>query len=151
MTFSNKIAATPEFGIALFALLTNFAWELLQMPFFVHPPETSYRFVVDICSGATVADMLIMLFAFWMASLAARSRQWIADRSRRAFYVFMGTGLVITSVAELVATTQGIWSYGPRMPVVFGVGLTPFLQWIVCPLLSLWLTRLIMAGARHSR
>lgn len=33
------------------------------------------------------------------------------------------------------------WAYSPDMPLVLGIGLTPLLQWLLVPVLTLWLTR----------
>lgn len=136
------LTANPEFNIFIFALLLNFAWEMFQMPLFATPPaDTPYWPVVLMCGGATVADGFIMLIAFWVASAAARSRRWYVEARRPHFIAFMLTGLVITSVAEILATNNGVWAYAPEMPQLFGIGLSPFLQWVFTPLIALWFTR----------
>lgn len=133
---------TPEVNIFIFALLLNFAWEMFQMPLFATPPaETAYWPVVLMCGGATVADGVIMLIAFWVASAVARSRRWYVEARRPHFIAFMLTGLVITSVAEILATSNGVWAYAPAMPQFYGIGLSPFLQWAFTPLIALWFTR----------
>jgi hypothetical protein len=37
-------------------------------------------------------------------------------------------------------------SYAPAMPLLAGIGLVPIAQWIVLPLITLWLTRRHLAG-----
>jgi hypothetical protein len=46
--------------------------------------------------------------------------------------------LVYTAFSEWANTRlwEG-WGYGPGMPTIFGLGLTPLLQWIVLPPLAL--------------
>jgi hypothetical protein len=46
-----------------------------------------------------------------------------------------------SSAIELIATEIGVWQYSPLMPVLFGVGLSPFMQWVIPPLITLWFTR----------
>lgn len=39
------------------------------------------------------------------------------------------------------------WSYAPGMPRVLGVGVAPIAQWIIVPLLVLWVSRLNLRRA----
>ena len=143
-----RITALPEFNIYIFAVLLNFVWEMLQMPLFDVPPaDTHYWNVVLMCGFATLADGMIMLIAYWTASGFARSRQWFVASERKFMLIFLATGLVITCAIELFAITQGIWRYSGLMPQAFGIGLSPFLQWVFPPLIALWFTRRQLAGA----
>ncbi len=137
-----RITKFPEFNIYVFAFLLNFVWEMLQMPLFALPPaDTPYWPVIKMCAAATVADGFIMLIAFWTASAFARSRYWFVAAKRGHVLIFLITGLAITSAIELIATEMGVWQYSPLMPVLFGVGLSPFMQWVIPPLITLWFTR----------
>lgn len=137
-----RITSLPEFNIYIFAFLLNFVWEMLQMPLFALPPaDTPYWPVIKMCAAATVADGFIMLIAFWTASAFARSRYWFVAAERGHVLIFLITGLAITSAIELIATEMGVWQYSPLMPVLFGVGLSPFMQWVIPPLITLWFTR----------
>jgi hypothetical protein len=139
---SFRITSLPEFNIYIFAFLLNFVWEFLQMPLFSAPPaDMPHWDIVKIYAFATVADGFIMLFAFWIAAAFARSRYWFVAAERSHVLMFLITGLVITSAIELIATEMGVWNYSPLMPVLFGVGLSPFLQWVIPPLITLWFTR----------
>jgi hypothetical protein len=137
-----RITSLPEFNIYIFAFLLNFVWEMLQMPLFALPPaDTLYWPVIKMCAAATVADGFIMLIAYWTASAFARSRYWFVAAERGHVLIFLITGLAITSAIELIATEMGVWQYSPLMPVLFGVGLSPFMQWVIPPLITLWFTR----------
>ena len=137
-----RITSLPEFNIYIFAFLLNFVWEMLQMPLFALPPaDTPYWPVIKMCAAATVADGFIMLIAYWTASAFARSRYWFVAAERGHVLIFLITGLAITSAIELIATEMGVWQYSPLMPVLFGVGLSPFMQWVIPPLITLWFTR----------
>lgn len=139
---SFRITFLPEFNIYIFAFLLNFVWEFLQMPLFTAPPaDMPHWDIVKIYAFATVADGFIMLFAFWTAAAFARSRYWFVAAERSHVSIFLITGLAITSAIELIATEMGVWNYSPLMPVLFGVGLSPFLQWVIPPLITLWFTR----------
>jgi hypothetical protein len=138
----SRITGQPEFNIYVFAFLLNFVWEFLQMPLFTAPPANMPHWdIVKIYAFATVADGFIMLIAYWTASAFARSRYWFVAAERGHVLIFLITGLAITSAIELIATEMGVWTYSPLMPVLFGVGLSPFLQWVIPPLITLWFTR----------
>lgn len=142
LPISRRITLLPEFNIYIFAFLLNFVWEMLQMPLFTAPPaDMPHWDIVRIYAFATVADGFIMLIAFWTASAFARSRYWFVAGERSHVLIFLITGLAITSAIELIATERGVWAYSPLMPVLFGVGMSPFLQWVIPPLITLWFTR----------
>jgi hypothetical protein len=47
-------------------------------------------------------------------------------------------GLAYTAFSEWQNVYQDAnWSYAPAMPLLFGIGLAPLLQWIVIPPLSI--------------
>ena len=59
----------------------------------------------------------------------------------------MAVGVGFTVVVEYVSVYHlARWSYAPAMPLVAGLGVVPLVQWIVLPLLTLWLTRRHLAG-----
>jgi hypothetical protein len=73
----------------------------------------------------------------------ARDRRWVGVRHRGGpLTVYLAAGLLITVGLEwfnVYARWQ--WAYSPEMPVILGIGLTPLLQWLLVPLLALWLAR----------
>ena len=145
------ISATPEFNLAVFALLLNFAWEVLQAPLFVGVADTRFVDVIKGCAQATVGDMVIMLIAHAGISLVARSRHWVLTPSRRQLAGFSAIGVSITVVIEWLATHGrwvSSWNYAPSMPVVpgLGIGLAPLLQWVILPLLVVWFVQRQLAG-----
>ena len=55
---------------------------------------------------------------------------------------YLGVGLAITVALEaLKVDVLRRWSYSPATPRVFAIGLASLLQWIVVPLVVLWLAR----------
>ncbi len=42
--------------------------------------------------------------------------------------VFAVIALMFAFVDEKISVTMGRWEYGPKMPLVYGVGLTPLLE-----------------------
>ena len=135
-----------ELNIAVFALLLNFPWEILQAPLFAGMADGPFIDAIRGCAQGTLGDAVIMLLAYWTVSGVAASRDWILAPSGRQITLLIAIGIIITMAIEWLAT-RGYWvqswSYSPAMPVVpgIGVGLSPLLQWIVLPLLVVWFVR----------
>ena len=148
------LLTSPTFNIAIFALLLSLPWEFGQMWLYVDSAETSHLQGIRICMAATAGDAVIMLIAFGVVALAARSPAWVRVPTIRQVSGFVAIGLVVTIAVEIVATRsngQFSWRYAPAMPVtpLFGVGLVPLLMWVVVPLLVLWFVRRQIAGSMN--
>jgi len=140
------VTDSPEFNVAIFALLLNFAWEILQAPLYAGMADMPHAEVTKACLQATLGDAVIMLLAFGAVAAVARSRRWLAAASGWQLALFIAIGVSITVAIEWLATRGywiGNWNYLPTMPLVPGtrIGLTPLLQWVVLPLLTVWFVR----------
>lgn len=63
-----------------------------------------------------------------------RARSWPTDKGYPALLVFIACGFLYTAWSERFNTrVAGTWTYAPSMPLVFGVGLSPLLQWPLVP------------------
>lgn len=132
----------PWLALAGFALLGNFAWEMLQAPFYRGMPEAAHWAAVVECGRATVGDVFITLLAYAAAIPWGGGRWWLGIPRWKPVGVYLAAGLGIMLILELVNVYGlGRWTYAERMPLVLGVGLTPVLQWVLMPPLALWLAR----------
>lgn len=78
------VNGTPEFNVATFAFLFNFAWEILQASQYASMASMPHAQVPQTCLQATVDDMVIMLLAYGAIATVARSRSWIVVASGSA-------------------------------------------------------------------
>lgn len=148
-TAHRRHALIPELPLTGFGFLTHFVWEMLQVPWFTGMAEASHGSVVWLCIRATAGDVLILLFSFWLSSIACGHRQWLLKGEWKPAVTLITTALVLTTVMEWLATGPlERWAYADSMPIVplLGVGLTPLLQWLLLPPLIIWLTRRHMLG-----
>jgi len=134
----------PEWNIGVFSLLLNFFWELQQMPFYQLPSEFACFNMVRNCTFATIGDVGISLFAFWVVAALAKSRQWFHQPSRSQLTSFIIVGMVMTVIFEALAT--GVlkrWTYAAFMPTLpfLGTGLLPLLQWLLLPPILIWFVK----------
>lgn len=152
-TRSKKFTAMPEIWIVVFSFLLHFVWEFLQVPTYEGMAEMAHWQAVKMCTSATIGDVGFALTAFWTTSLIARSRHWITAPKNWQRLVFLGVGIGLTVGFEYYYTNISLrWTYSDLMPLVppFGTGLSPLLQWIVVPLLTLWLSRRMISAATIS-
>jgi hypothetical protein len=132
--------------VVIFALLLNFAWEILQAPLYAGMAAMPHAQVTKACLQATVGDAVIMLIAHGTVAAVGRSRHWIVAAKGWQLVLFVALGVSITAVIEGLATRGywiASWDYLPTMPLVPGadIGLAPLLQWVVLPLLTVWFVR----------
>ena len=122
MRFVKVIAASPEFNLALFAMLVNLPWELWQIPFFRGMGERPHADGVRACTEAAAGDALITLLSFWVVAAVARSRNWVLYPSSKRTFLFVACGIVATAGIELAALRVGRWTYDARMPILASDG-----------------------------
>ena len=150
------VTGMPEFNVAVFALMLNFPWEVLQAPLFAGMADAPFVEVITGCSQSSLGDVVIMLLAYWTVAIAARSRRWILAPAGSQLALFIAIGVSITAVMEWLATSGRwvqSWAYSPSMPVVpgFGIGLAPLAQWVFVPLLVVWFVRRQLADRDGDR
>ncbi|MCH8490630.1 MAG: hypothetical protein LAT81_11970 [Oceanicaulis sp.] len=144
----------PELPVAFFSFLLHFVWEFVQVPTYAGMAEMSHWEAIKLCMSATFGDIGFALTAFWTASMAARSRDWLLNPGRLPVAIFIAVGILLTIAFEYYYTNVSLrWTYSDAMPLVppFGTGLSPLLQWLVIPALVIWLTRRHLLESRAIR
>jgi len=136
MAFIRNLAAWAGFAFAL-----NLVWEVAQLPLytiFAAGTPTEIAFAIAHC---TVGDVLIAVSSFVLGLVATRRPDWPTSRPLLGGMVATLFGLLYTAFSEWQNVYQtGSWSYAPAMPLLFGIGLAPLLQWLVIPPLCIaWL------------
>lgn len=144
------IANLPELNVAFFSFVLHFVWEFLQVPAFAGMPELNHWQGVVVCTEATIGDVGMVLTAFWGAALVARSRYWFLRPSSLPLVVFIGIGVGLTVGLEYYYTEiSNRWAYADVMPLVppFGTGISPLMQWIIVPLIVVFIVRRQIASS----
>jgi len=123
----------------------NLVWEVIQLPLYAIYYETDLRVIAYVVAHCTLGDALIALSSYLLAAAATRSWDWPADRAAPGAAVAVVAGLAYTAFSEwLNVSIRGSWAYSPAMPQLFGFGLSPLLQWLVLPLLGLFIFRALV-------
>lgn len=143
------ITYQPEFNIVVFSFLLHFVWEFVQAPTYAGMVEMNHWEGIKLCISATFGDVGFALTAFVLASIVARTRHWFRNPTAGQYLLYLGIGIGLTIGFEYYYTQVSLrWTYSDLMPLVppFGTGLSPLVQWLIVPLVALWLTRVQIAG-----
>lgn len=139
-----KMTKAPEFSIIVFSFLLHFIWEFWQVPTYAGMAELNHWDGIKLCTSATFGDVGFAMTAFCLTSYIAKNRLWFLKPSTTQMLVYIGTGIALTVGFEYYYTNISLrWTYSELMPLVppFGTGLSPLLQWLIIPILVLWLTK----------
>lgn len=119
------------------SLILHYPWEILQARFFANMLNLDFWEHARICFVGALGDVLIAAFAYVGAAVVAKNAHWPAARKKKApFFVWIAIGQFITVAFEKYALATGRWVYGPNMPLLMGIGVSPILQWILIPTFS---------------
>ncbi|MEO7218703.1 MAG: hypothetical protein ABI026_10965 [Gemmatimonadaceae bacterium] len=137
----------------------HWLWEMVQAPLYAGMLQKSWYAATRLCTIASVGDVFITLVAYAIVAALVKGRFWAfplrssplqLSQSRpryrsvavRRIGLYLVIGIVITAIAEFVnISVLHRWEYGPAMPRLLGFGVTPLAQWIIVPILILWLSR----------
>lgn len=122
-------------------LVLHFTWEMLQAPAFVDFAGSRWEGSVR-CFLASLGDVLLASGAYFITVVVIRRLAWpLRPGWVLPAAMWIALGVLGTIAFELWAVARGRWAYGPEMPVVFGIGVLPLLQWLIVPALTLAVVR----------
>lgn len=127
----------------LLALVLNLIWEIAQLPLYAVYEEGDRWTLAYAVGHCTIGDALISSACYLISAAFVRDLAWPAHRHGAGMGITLGAGLAYTAFSEwLNVSVRGSWAYTPSMPQVFGIGVSPLLQWLAVPLLVYTLVRL---------
>ena len=129
---------------------------MAQAPLYAGMLQRSPYEATRLCTIASVGDVATVLAAYAIVALSSKDRFW-AFRSPslhqklqygpvpvRQLGLYLAVGLCSMAIMEFVnISVLHRWEYAPAMPRLFGLGVAPLTQWIIVPILILWLGRRI--------
>ncbi len=139
---SSDLRQAPEIRILRTGFPLSLAWEILQSPFYADTYDAPISTIAYNRIHCSVGDVLILFSAFWIVA-AVWGRRWMSMARLKPILLFLAVGLAYTAFSEyLNVQINGSWSYSAWMPVLYGMGLVPLLQWILVPTLVLLIVRI---------
>lgn len=140
----------PWLTLGLLAFGVNFVWEMLQAPLYAGMTSLPWLRGTVVCGTASLGDVVITLVAYgsavlvliWRGHRYVSARAWLLRPHTGRVALYLAVGIVVTVAVErynVYATRR--WAYVPGMPLVVGIGVAPIAQWLLVPLLVLWLAK----------
>ena len=119
---------------AALAFVLNLAWEIAQVRLYTLWAEADGLTVAWSLLHCTLGDVLIALALFALTGMALGRADWTASRP------WTGGAMVVIGAMAYTAWSEwynvyraGSWGYTASMPLIFGIGLSPLLQWLILP------------------
>ena len=142
---SASIARKPLFLLLTWVLVSsaaNLAWEFAQLPLYALYADPDRGKIVRYVLHCTAGDVLIALGAYALAALVLGNWSWPLQNPLRGIVLAITLSLGYTAAREWYHVyLDAAWAYSERMPLVFGIGLAPLLQWLLIPPLVLLIVR----------
>jgi hypothetical protein len=132
MTITNLFARLGLWSALAFAL--NLIWESAHVRFYTLWAAADAKTVAWSLLHCSLGDVVIALAMFALAGVLLRQSDWPGSRP------WAGTAIVVTGSMAYTAWSEwynvysaGNWAYTGSMPMIFGIGLSPLLQWLILP------------------
>lgn len=116
------------------AFVLNLAWEVAHARLYSLWAEADGLTVAWSLFHCTLGDVVIALGMFALAGVALRRADWPASRPWAGGAIVVSGALAYTAWSEWYNVYRaGNWAYTASMPLIFGIGLSPLLQWLILP------------------
>lgn len=129
--------------VSIFAVgfILNLIWENAQAP--LYKGYGGFQTHFSICFWASLLDAAIILLLTFLISFWRKSFDWIINMNWEETVVLMSFGGILAVIFEVLALEFDVWSYSSTMPLLpfFNIGLTPLLQMIILPSLTILFSR----------
>lgn len=124
----------------------SLAWEIGHLPLYTLWKQEEPKYIAFAVLHCTVGDVLIGAAAILLALIALREGSLACWRWHRIALLSALFGVAYTILSEWMnVTVLRSWAYASSMPRIdvggFEPGLTPLLQWIVIPPVTLYLAQ----------
>ncbi len=124
------------------SLALNLVWEVAQLPLYTIASDPSVTRIAYAVLHCTLGDAIISAAGFILAGFVLQDADWPSSRPWSGGAVATFFGLAYTAYSEWYNVYQaGAWAYSARMPLIFGIGLAPLLQWLLVPIATLLIAR----------
>ena len=119
---------------SVLALVLNLVWEIAHVRLYTLWDTADRMTIVWSVLHCSLGDVLIALSLFALAGLALRQKDWPVFRPIAGGTIVVIGALAFTVWSEWFNVYKiGSWAYTVNMPMIFGIGLSPLLQWLLLP------------------
>ena len=119
---------------SVLAFILNLAWEIAHVRLYTIWAEADGMGVAWALLHCTLGDVVIALAMFALAGIVLWRADWPASRPSTGGAIVVIGAMAFTAWSEWYNVYRAAnWSYTASMPMMFGIGLTPLLQWLILP------------------
>ena len=116
------------------AFALNLAWEIAHLRLYTIWMEADGLRIAWAVFHCSLGDVVIALAMFALAGMALRRADWPASRPWAGGAIVVIGAMAYTVWSEWHNVYRaGSWGYAASMPLIFGIGLSPLLQWLILP------------------
>ena len=128
-------AAIARAGVwSALAFVLNLAWEIGHVRLYALWIEADGSRIAWSVFHCSLGDVVIALAMFTLAAAALRRADWPQSRPWTGGAIVVIGAMAFTAWSEWYNVYRtGAWAYAPDMPTVYGIGLSPLLQWLIIP------------------
>lgn len=136
----------------LATLALNLIWEVAHLPLYAFADGMGWLLIVYDVVHCTVGDVMIAFCIFLLTSLLLRDMGWIHRRPWTGAVLVAVLGVSYTAYSEwLNVYVRQSWAYSSMMPLVFGLGVSPLVQWLLLPFGITQLSRRMASQTRSDQ
>ena len=119
---------------AALAFALNLTWEIAQVSLYSIWAASGGMTIAWALLHCTLGDVVTALAMYALAGIALRRADWPASRPWAGSAIAVIGALAYTAWSEWYNVYRvGSWGYTASMPLIFGIGLSPLLQWLILP------------------
>ncbi len=116
------------------AFVLNLAWEIAHVRLYTIWADADGAGVAWALLHCSLGDVLIALATFALAGIVLRQVDWPSSRPWAGGAIVVIGAMAYTAWSEWYNVYRaGGWGYTASMPLIFGIGLSPLLQWLILP------------------
>ena len=119
---------------AALAFVLNLAWETAHIGLYTIWATADGITIARAVFHCTLGDVLIALAMFGLVGIVLWRADWPVSRPCTGCAIVVIGAIAFTAWSEWYNVYRaGNWGYAADMPTIFGIGLSPLLQWLILP------------------
>jgi hypothetical protein len=133
---------------AALAFVLNLAWEIGHVRLYTIWMEADALRIATSVLHCSLGDVMIALALFAFAGLVLWRADWPMSRPWAGGAIVVIGAMAYTAWSEWYNVYRtGAWGYTLDMPTIYGVGLSPLLQWLIIPPLVVVIYRALLPAS----
>ena len=116
------------------AFILNLLWEIGHVRLYTIGMQADSLRIAQAVFHCSLGDVVIALAMFALAGILLRRADWPALRPWTGGVIVVIGAMAFTAWSEWYNVYRaGNWGYTASMPMIFGIGISPLLQWLILP------------------